>query len=427
MIRTKHILSALLGVIMATEVATAQNNTNSPYTRYGLGDLAEQGFGNSRAMGGLAIGLRDKYHINPVNQASYTSIDSLTFLFDAGLTLQNMNVSDGTVKLNAKNSSFDYLAMQFRLRPWIAMSIGLLPYSNVGYSLSDSQTTESGLTYSRSYTGDGGFHQLYAGLGVKLHENLSVGANFSYLWGDITRMRDVYYPETTSSYYYQQTTTLSASDYKLDFGLQYTQPLTEKKRITIGAVYSPQKRLNNDYSVETRTSYINTVDYDAKLKLPHSFGVGLTYQYADNLTVGADYSLQKWSKVNSSLGTGGEDIWTEFSETFAYKDRSKISVGAEYLPDAVSRSYFGRIRYRLGAYYTSPYYKVNGASAASEYGITAGLGLPMRSYQSRSVLNIGAQFVRVKGKNAGLIDETVFRVNIGITFNERWFTKSKVK
>ena len=36
--------------------AVAQNNTNSPYTRYGYGQLSEQGSSNSRAMGGIAYG-----------------------------------------------------------------------------------------------------------------------------------------------------------------------------------------------------------------------------------------------------------------------------------------------------------------------------------------------------------------------------------
>ena len=76
-------------------------------------------------MGGIAFGLRDGAQINPLNPASYTAIDSLTFLFEGGVSLQNMNISGSGVKLNAKNSSFDYLAMQFRLHPRIAMSIGL--------------------------------------------------------------------------------------------------------------------------------------------------------------------------------------------------------------------------------------------------------------------------------------------------------------
>ena len=195
MVGFKHTLCALL-LTMVTGTAIAQNNTNSPYTRYGYGDLSDQSFGNSRAMGGIAFGLRDGAQINPLNPASYTAIDSLTFLFEGGVSLQNMNISGSGVKLNAKNSSFDYLAMQFRLHPRIAMSIGLLPFSNVGYSVSDTQaatdpTTGNTADYARSYTGDGGLHQLYAGVGVKVLKNLSVGVNASYFWGDIKDRKSV--------------------------------------------------------------------------------------------------------------------------------------------------------------------------------------------------------------------------------------------
>ena len=162
MVGFKHTLWALL-LTMVTGMAIAQNNTNSPYTRYGYGDLSDQNFGNSKAMGGIAFGLRDGAQINPLNPASYTAIDSLTFLFEGGVSLQNMNISGGGVKLNAKNSSFDYLAMQFLVHRRLAMSIGLLPFSNVGYTVSDTQTATDPATgnttaYARNYTGDGGLH-----------------------------------------------------------------------------------------------------------------------------------------------------------------------------------------------------------------------------------------------------------------------------
>lgn len=127
MVGFKQTLCALLLMAFAG-VTVAQNNTNSPYTRYGYGDLVNQNFGNSKAMGGIAFGLRDGSQINPLNPASYTAIDSLTFLFEGGASLQNSNISDGSVKLNVKNSSFDYIAMQFRLHRRVAMSIGLLPF-----------------------------------------------------------------------------------------------------------------------------------------------------------------------------------------------------------------------------------------------------------------------------------------------------------
>ena len=386
MVGFKHTLCALL-LTMVTGMAIAQNNTNSPYTRYGYGDLSDQSFGNSKAMGGIAFGLRDGAQINPLNPASYTAIDSLTFIFEGGVSLQNMNISGGGVKLNAKNSSLDYLAMQFRLHPKIAMSIGLLPFSNVGYSVSESnEATETSPYSTKSLTGEGGLHQLYVGAGVKVLKNLSVGVNASYFWGDITRSLTQLYPNTASAYSYIRQNAVSVSDYKLDFGLQYTQEFNKKHSATIGAVYSPKHKLNNDYTVTTQASSTVSQDWDATLEVPNTFGVGFTYNYDKRLTVGLDYSLQQWSKTKFDVNTADDAVREDFDETYTYCDRHKISVGAEYIPNLIGRSYLSHIKYRLGAYYTTPYYKIGGKDAAREYGVTAGFGLPVP--RSRSILSI---------------------------------------
>ena len=423
MVGFKHSLCALL-LTMVTGMAIAQNNTNSPYTRYGYGDLSDQSFGNSKAMGGIAFGLRDGAQINPLNPASYTAIDSLTFLFEGGVSLQNMNISGSGVKLNAKNSSFDYLAMQFRLHPRIAMSIGLLPFSNVGYSVSDSKV-DNGVSQTRSFTGDGGLHQLYGGIGVKVLKNLSLGVNASYFWGDITRTRTIIYPATSESYSYIQQMGVSISDYKLDFGTQYTLDFNKKHSMTIGAVFSPKHKLNNDYTVTTQVSTTNSNNLDATLELPNTFGVGFTYNYDKRLTVGADYSLQQWSKTKFGVNTSDDAVREDFNETYTYCNRHKVSVGAEYIPNLMGRSYLSHIKYRLGAYYTTPYYKIGGKEATREYGVTAGFGLPVP--RSRSILSISGQFVRISGQESAFVNENIFRVSIGLTFNERWFFKRRVE
>ena len=345
MVGFKHTLCALL-LTMVTGMAIAQNNTNSPYTRYGYGDLSDQSFGNSKAMGGIAFGLRDGAQINPLNPASYTAIDSLTFIFEGGVSLQNMNISGGGEKLNAKNSSFDYLAMQFRLHPRVAMSIGLLPFSNIGYNVSKNNEPTSTSPYStKSLVGEGGLHQLYVGAGVKILKNLSVGVNASYFWGDMTRSLTMLYPNTASANSYISQTTVSVSDYKLDFGVQYTQELSKKHSVTIGAVFSPKHKLNNDYTVTTQVSTTNSNNLDATLELPNVFGVGFTYNYDKRLTVGADYSLQQWSKAKFGVNTSDDAVRKEFNETYTYCDRHKISVGAEYIPNLIGRSYLSHIKY----------------------------------------------------------------------------------
>lgn len=397
----------------------SQNATNSPYTRYGFGELADNSFGKSKAMGGLAYGIRDRYQINPANPASYTAMDSLTFLFEGGFTFQNTNFSDGTNKTNAKNSSFDYVAMQFRLAKWMAVNAGLIPFSKVGYSVSvsdiDHENTDA---YNvTSYTGDGGLKQIYLGVGVNVLKNLAIGANFSYFWGDIDRSMSLYFPVASASGN-TESENISISDFKVDLGLQYTYNLNEKQQFILGAVYSPQKSLHNTTTLRSIVTsnqsnrIVSEKDTIATFQLPHKFGVGLTYNYDNRITVGVDYTLEKWGSA------------TYFNSTNAFRDRSKIAVGAEVRPSLYSRNYLAHMRYRVGAYYSTPYYKINGVNAATEYGVSFGLGFPLPKVAS--LLNISAQFVRVDGKKPNFLDENYLKLSVGLTFNERWFFKRKV-
>ena len=95
---------------MATLYAPAQTNgSNSPYSRFGLGSLKDQSQGFNKAMSGVALGFRDGNRINMQNPASYSAIDSLSFIFDVGLTLQNVNFKSGGNSINAHNTTLDYI------------------------------------------------------------------------------------------------------------------------------------------------------------------------------------------------------------------------------------------------------------------------------------------------------------------------------
>ena len=49
----------------------------------------------------------------------------------------------------------------------------------------------------------------------------------------------------------------------------------------------------------------------------------------------------------------------------------------------------------------------------------------MNGYNNRSMLNISGQWVNQNAN--GLIKENSFRINIGFTFNEKWFAKWKME
>ena len=412
---------------LVTGVTFAQNNTNSPYSRYGYGQLADLGASNSRAMGGVAYGLRDKTHTNFANPASYTAVDSLTFIFEAGLSLQNTNFDNGTFKTNAKNTSFDYLSMHFRVGTRFGMSMGLLPYANVGYDMSNEtkDATDKEKTYVTSYYGEGGLHQAYVGLAYKISRKLSIGANISYLWGDVDHAMMQTFPYNVDAFGVMKREHVGVNSVKFDFGAQYSHQFGKKDFITLGAVFSPGYNLTNTTYIQdilgnssailngsTSGLSVKETILDVKSGIPMSFGVGGAYSYDNRLTVGLDLTYQVWSKVPFM---GNED---------AFVDRTKISLGAEYLPDPLGRSILKRIKYRAGAYFNAPYYKLDGVRASKEWGLSVGLSVPI--IRSRSYINISGQYARVNGQTANFIHENQLRVNIGVTFNERWFYKTRV-
>lgn len=405
---------------MGAVAANAQSSTNSPYTRYGLGELSDQAFAHNAAMGGIGYALRSSEQINVMNPASYSAVDSLSFMFDIGMGLKSSNYQENGYKTNAKNASFDYLAMQFRLHPRVGFAVGFTPYSNVGYKFSRTSDIENSddVTLTNTFYGDGGLQQIFGGIGFKILDNLSIGANVGYLYGEID-----YQTLATLSNGGDQTTTynnISINSYIANFGLQYTQKLSKTDKVTLGLVYG----LGHDLkSTETKgiqvtdgSSYSELTEKTIKdsYGIPSTFGAGLTWQHKQNLTVGADYTLQQFENVKY-------DNSTDF-----YKNRTRIGAGIEYMPSLYGRNYLSRIRYRAGAYYSSSYMKLPEYDGPKEWGVSAGFGLPLHLFQRNTVLSITGQYVRVLPSVKGMLSENRFVLKLGLTFNEHWFMKWRV-
>ncbi len=405
----------IIAMLLATTCSFADNGSNSPYSRYGVGLLSDQSLGINRQMGGLGYGLRSHSYINILNPASFAQADTLTMLFEAGFSMQNVNFKEGDRQINAKNASFDYIAVQFRIRKNLGMSAGFLPYSTVGYSFSNVSNNGTNEVSTNIYSGAGGIYQPYIGLGWQPAKWLSVGVMGSYIYGDITHQVGIDFANSTDR---SKSYGVSLKTYKVDFGMQYATKLGSKNEIVLGATYSLGHDMNADAQiVEATADSTSTRKIDGGFKLPHTYGFGFTYTYNERFKIGADYTLQQWS--TSSFFGIDKGV-----------DRSKISIGAEYAPGRLSSNIFKMITYRAGAYYAQPYTELNGKKGCEEYGVSAGLSLPFLNNNNRNshaTLHLSGQFIHMEPKSAGMIAENYFRINLGITFNESWFMKLKVR
>ena len=119
--------------LMPITVSAQSNNTESPYSRFGLGRLDKQTPHALRGMGGLTTAIRDNMIINPANPASYTAVDSMTFLFDFGVSMGMNMLTEAGKRDTRMVGNFDYATALIPLGKPFAASAGLLPYSTVGY------------------------------------------------------------------------------------------------------------------------------------------------------------------------------------------------------------------------------------------------------------------------------------------------------
>jgi len=154
----------------------------------------------------------------------------------------------------------------------------------------------------------------------------------------------------------------------------------------------------------------DTISYNDEFDTPLMFGAGLQYTFNEKLMIGVDYVQQQWADTRF------------FNKTDSLSNRSRLAAGAEYIPDIRGRSYFERVRYRAGFSLSEPYYKLAGNAASTNYGITFGIGLPLRT--GNSMINASVEYGKVGERS--LFREDYFKITVNTTFNENWFFKRKL-
>lgn len=436
----RHLALSLVAA-MAFITATAQNTgSNSSYSRFGLGTVNDQAVGFNKGMAGVHKAIRMGNRVNPGNPASYSAIDSLTMVIDAGATLSMGRFEGDGASVNANNCSLDYVAAGFRLRRGLGFSIGLLPYTTIGYSFATDQkvghsfSSTQPITSSTSYRGEGGLHQAFVGVGWNPFSHLSVGANISYVWGDYihTMMQTFSESGTTSAAFsgMNSSQVSSIKTYKIDLGVQYPLILNPANRITFGATASLGHNVGGEATLVRYNSVGDSLSLAAKdpFDLPYTVGVGAAWENSGRLMVAADYNFEKWGSCHSPVmqTTAGELAYTSLAG--AYLNRHKVAAGVQYVPDVFGSKYTQRMHYRLGAHYSTPYLRVNGHDGPSECGITLGVGLPIsNSINHGPMANVSLQWMRRGASGQGMIAENYFMLSIGVTFSESWFMKYKIR
>lgn len=426
----KHIkvirkLTLALAFFSSAFVASAQVSISSPYSIFGIGNLYGVASQMNMAIGGASTAFSSPYFINPANPASYMAFDTNSFVFDAAFNLRTGTLKTVDESQKTRFGTISNLYFGLPVTKWWRASLGIMPYSNVGYNMQGSQLIPDVGNLVSVYNGYGGLNKAYFGSGFSPIKNLSIGVNMAYLFGNIVKERAMTFPDSVNYINTMVRSTARLSKVNFDAGIIYRINLKEGRFMQFGLTYVPKQSVDGhaekiaytyiyDYSTSLE-KVKDTVSYEngdnGEVILPTAYGAGFMIGNTNRWFATADVNWQKWSEFRYLGNNPG------------LKDNLRVSIGGQFRPTNVDMGkYYERINYRAGFRFEQSYLELK-ETRINDFGISFGVGLPMK--KSRSTINIAAEIGTQGTIDNNLIKENYVRLTIGTSLQERWFLKRK--
>lgn len=422
----RKILMAML--VLGSLGLTAQNGSSSPYSFFGLGDITSSGTVDNQMMGGIHMHA-DSIHINLQNPAAYSKLRLTTY--SAGISHRRLSYESADAQESSSLTNLDYLAIGVPISRKMAMGFGIMPFSSVGYNIESSLEIDEDNTISNQFSGEGGLNRVYFSLGYEVLKDLSIGATVNYNFGTINTRRVQSSSDVQFGTLDRRETKLGGYDF--NYALNYSPRLKNKYRLHTSLGIDTQVNLNAEnsqsigslsqltgneievFEVDLRTRGLQRTD--VRIPTTTTFGAGI----GKELTwfVGAQYKFQDLSQFKNDFFQ---------VDNLVYGDASVFALGGYYIPEYTSfTNYFRTIVYRAGVRFADTGMQINN-QAINDFGITFGMELPLRSpnFVPGSNVNIGFEFGRRGTIDAGLIQENYFRINLGLSLNDKWFFKRTI-
>lgn len=439
----------LVVLVALSSVLTVQAQDNSPYSRYGLGDIVPHSNVVNRAMGGIISGYSSRLNVNFNNPASLSGLQTEVdrsgksvygrAILDVGINLENRTIRSPqrADKFTSSYASFSYVQVGIPLKKNWGMSFGLRPLTRVSYlimkkdRLFDSNTGNPIDSAHTEFSGDGGSFLPNISTGFRIGD-LSLGGSAGYFFGNRkTATKRALVNDSVAYYNSNHTTRSYFGDIFFDLGAQYEIALTAKTTLRFGLSGNLQSKLkaSQDIMRETFTRDANSGDFrldsvhesndnKGEIVYPASYTAGLVFEHlkenGGGWLVGADLMQTKWSNYRF------------FGAADAIKDNWQFRLGTELRPTPAIRNYFSTVSYRAGLSFGNDY--VTAGGDLPQWSATLGMGLPMvRSAYSPgqfSIINVAFEYNK-RGNNSNLLKENTFRISAGLSLSDLWFNKRK--
>ncbi len=424
---------------------SASAQENSPYSRYGLGDLTPNQNVFSRGMGGIAAGVADNRSVNFTNPASLTLINNTIFDVGTEIDYRILKSTTPAKKFTSANTYVSYLQIAFPLTTpkmakkhilW-AMSFGLKPVSKINYKIEKNERLSGIDSLNTLYEGTGGANQVFIGTGLR-YNKFSLGINAGYMFGSKDYSTILTFLNDSNFYYRSNSATKTTfGNFFINGGLQYDIVLKKDaktgnpvKSLRLGVYGNLQQKLNAKSDITRETIFYDQNGSHYRLDSVYEQNVKGSIKYPARVSFGGVYEDDHWM-LGADFDYGNWATYRYLGQTDQVQNNWTFRAGTQYFPAKVNtpvKKYFQFVKYRAGFYYGSDYINTNKNRA--EYGFTLGTGMPLTtlkriSYTGEYVVLNTALEIGSRGNKQTNLRENVVRFSIGVSMNARWFQKPK--
>lgn len=420
---------SLLGIVWMCFLTARAQTENSPYSRYGLGDILPSQNILNRGMGGVSAAYSDFHTVNFINPASYAKLKYTTLDFGVEIDNRTLRAINPPRKFSSFSPVISYLQLGIPLatkKDW-GMNIGLRPLTRINYKIERNERVPGIDSLNTIFEGNGGAYEVYTGTGFGI-KNFSVGVNVGYLFGSKNfSTRKSFIPDSSNVFYYQSNheTQSNYNGLLINAGIQYIAKLNKTTVLRLGAFGNLKKSLNASKDIIRGTFQFNSTGaidsldvasdvkgIGGKVEYPSSFGAGFIFDKPGKWMFGADLTGSNWKGYRF------------FGEPEQVQNSWKLHVGGQVIPKA-GKNYLSYVAYRAGFQYGKDYIKVD--KDLPVWSFSAGASFPMRkaAYTNQySMINLGVEFGQ-RGNKKNLVRENFFRFTVGLSLSDIWFVKSK--